>query len=604
MHRRWLTIGLAAILIGACRGPSAPPSPPSSEPTARPSPQAPPVGATTGQPTALSSNLAQGMPASASQSTSDQPPVFAFDGRADTVWSAGGHPTQWIEVDLGAAFALDRVSLRTAQSPAGATTHRVWGRARDEPLRRLGEFKSETSDDQLLELSSAADWPVVRYLRIETTESPSWVAWREIEVYGAPATVTQPVVDAILHNGNLLTMDDGQPTAQAIALSADRIVAVGSDAEILPLAGSTTQVIDLGGLTVTPGFIDAHTHRLGDLGMLGVSTVEEAIDSGIRLGWTSLHELTVNEDRLATLRRLDRAGQLRLRVAGYLQASWEDAIFDWYKQSTPHEVVSPYLQFPGVKLRADQEWGEWEYFDEATLTRLILEAHRLGWQVAVHSFAPQSNEMALNAFEKALNGEPNALYRHRLEHTGIVTDDQLARMQRMGIIASVPTAGAQFYAEDETFKQYIPPEMWPWTVRTRDFLEAGVPTAGHTDVPWSSFDWRHGVRPTHLGSAMWAIHSAVTRQDAYSPRPLAAWEEAQRVSVDEALHLHTIYAAYAAFDEARLGSLTPGKLADLVILSASPLDVPVDDIPEIEVLMTMIGGKTEFCQAGMETLCP
>jgi hypothetical protein len=103
---------------------------------------------------------------------------------------------------------------------------------------------------------------------------------------------------------------------------------------------------------------------------------------------------------------------------------------------------------------------------------------------------------------------------------------------------------------------------------------------------------------------MWALHAAATRNDAYWPRPPEPWQSAQTISVDEAMHLLTINAAYTSFDEDRLGSLSPGKLADLVILSANPLDVPLNEVPQIEVLMTMIGGQVEFCRAGAEELCP
>jgi predicted amidohydrolase YtcJ len=566
------------------------------------------TSATIGQPAAHTANLAQGRPASASQSTSEEPPAHAVDGQADTVWSSGGHPLQWIEVDLGAAYVLERVLLRTAQTPAGAATHRVWGRAGNERLHQLGELSEETSDNQVLELASAPEWPVVRYLRIETTVSPSWVAWREIEVYGGPAIVTQPVADVILHNGNLLTMDDRQPAAQAIALSADKIVAVGSDAEILPLAGAATEVIDLAGLTVTPGFIDEHQHRLTDFGLfadeVGLTEPQAWIDDAIRHGWTGLHELFIDEGRMNNLRALDAAGELRLRVTGYLTANFHYDSSTWYERFSPPVIDSPYLQFPGVKITLDQEWGETIFFDQPTLNEIVRRADAAGWQIATHSFSLQANELLLRAYELALRGQSNTDRRHRLEHTGIISDDQLARMQRLGIIASVGLGGTPFMPQDESFQRSVPPEQWPWMVRTRDFLDAGIFTAGHTDTPWGSVDWRSGARPAHTGSVMWALHAAATRNDAYWPRPPEPWQSAQTISVDEAMHLLTINAAYTSFDEDRLGSLSPGKLADLVILSANPLDVPLNEVPQIEVLMTMIGGQVEFCRAGAEELCP
>ncbi|MBM3122367.1 MAG: amidohydrolase family protein, partial [Chloroflexi bacterium] len=275
----------------------------------------------------------------------------------------------------------------------------------------------------------------------------------------------------------------------------------------------------------------------------------------------------------------------------------------WYDQFAPPIVDSPFLRFPGVKITLDQEWGETIFFDQPTLNEMVEHADAGGWQVATHSFSLRANDLILNAYEAALQGQDSADRRHRLEHTGIISDDQLEKMKRLGIIASVGLGGTPFMPDDLSFQRSVPAEQWPWMVRTRDFLNAGIFTAGHTDTPWGSVDWRNGVRPAHAGSVMWALHAAVTRNDASWPRPPEPWQVAQTISVEEAMRLLTIYAAYASFDEDRLGSLAPGKLADLVVLSANPLQVAVEDIPQIDVLMTMIGGRAEYCAPGTQAWC-
>jgi predicted amidohydrolase YtcJ len=78
----------------------------------------------------------------------------------------------------------------------------------------------------------------------------------------------------------------------------------------------------------------------------------------------------------------------------------------------------------------------------------------------------------------------------------------------------------------------------------------------------------------------------------------------QALTAEQALQLMTSNAAYATFEEDSLGSLAPGKLADLVILSANPLAVPAEELAEIQVLMTMVGGKVEWCLIAYESLCP
>lgn len=96
------------------------------------------------------------------------------------------------------------------------------------------------------------------------------------------------------------------------------------------------------------------------------------------------------------------------------------------------------------------------------------------------------------------------------------------------------------------------------------------------------------------GSPLEAIHQAVTRKS-YLGRPPEDWQLAQRLTVDQALRLFTIDAAYGTFEEADKGNLVRGKYADLVLLSDDPATVPVDSLPDIQVLATMVGGRVEHC---------
>ena len=104
---------------------------------------------------------------------------------------------------------------------------------------------------------------------------------------GAPEVAAGAGPDLILHDAVVLTMDPDAPHATALAITGDRIVAVGSDAEVLPLASAGTTVIDLDGRTVTPGFIDSHGHWIGDRALYGVSTPQDAIQTALEDGWTT-----------------------------------------------------------------------------------------------------------------------------------------------------------------------------------------------------------------------------------------------------------------------------------------------------------------------------
>jgi hypothetical protein len=132
-------------------------------------------------------NLAAGQPVQASNALASNGPELAVDGNLESVWIAGSHPPQWVEVDLGGAYRVTAIRLLVSQSPAGATHHQVFVRG---PQSRAGtlvvEFRGDTADGDWLEFVPDPPLENVRYVRIETVSSPSWAAWREIVVEGGP----------------------------------------------------------------------------------------------------------------------------------------------------------------------------------------------------------------------------------------------------------------------------------------------------------------------------------------------------------------------------------------------------------------------------------
>ncbi len=128
------------------------------------------------------SNLALHAPARASATLPEAPPEAAVDGDFDTSWSSGSGPLQWIEVKLDGVQSVAGVRLTVGQFPAGYTVHRVLGRVPGLGLQLLHEFAGPTADGDVLEFTPPEPWSGLKAIRIETHESPSWVAWREIEV--------------------------------------------------------------------------------------------------------------------------------------------------------------------------------------------------------------------------------------------------------------------------------------------------------------------------------------------------------------------------------------------------------------------------------------
>lgn len=128
-------------------------------------------------------NIALGKRATASQFIPESPPSGAVDGSTKTSWNSGGGQPQWIEIDLGSPESIGGISLLTTQLPNGDTAHQVLGkRQAQDPYRLLHEFTCSTVEGEWLEYAPANPWGNVRFLRVETTMSPSSVAWREIQV--------------------------------------------------------------------------------------------------------------------------------------------------------------------------------------------------------------------------------------------------------------------------------------------------------------------------------------------------------------------------------------------------------------------------------------
>ncbi len=133
---------------------------------------------------AFSQNLAYKKPVKASRYDKNNPPELAVDGNRDTWWSAGTSAPQWIEVDLQAPVDIERINLVTSQYPDGETLHKVWGKPEGGQYQLLHEFNEKTTDNQDLTFLPDVPWVNIQYIKIETTKSPSWIAWRGIEIYG------------------------------------------------------------------------------------------------------------------------------------------------------------------------------------------------------------------------------------------------------------------------------------------------------------------------------------------------------------------------------------------------------------------------------------
>ena len=182
-------------------------------------------------------------------------------------------------------------------------------------------------------------------------------------------------------------------------------------------------------------------------------------------------------------------------------------------------------------------------------------------------------DMVLKAYERALQKWPHPDRRHRIEHCSLVNPDLLKRIKASGVI---PTPfWTYIHYHGEKWKEYGDEKM-QWMFAHRSFLDYGITVPGASDYTPGPFE------------PLMAIQSMVTRKD-FSGN---VWGANQKVTIDEAIKIATLNGAYASYEEGSKGSITAGKLADFVVLEKAPHDVDPDDIKNIKVVRTVVGGKT------------
>lgn len=451
------------------------------------------------------------------------------------------------------------------------------------------------------------------------TEAPSPIP--EVELPGARASTPTPTrtspepADLIFYNGVVLTMVSATPRAQALAVKGGKILAIGEQGQVLGHQGSETKMVDLDGRALMPGFVDPHSHILSSAGVY--ETDVEGVQSLIlRNGITTMAEMTGSPDLIQQLQTLHQSGGLRVRVSVYMPYVDNCGVVqgDWYTGFTPTNTPGEMLRIGGVKIFVDggscmapavsfdypNGVGRGDlFFTQEEMNAMIGEVHSNGYQAAVHAIGDRAIDQVLTAMDSALKGGPNKL-RHRIEHNSVLSPDLYPRYQETGVVALIfgafPTCFLQ--RENSEYKYTIPEAYetweWPW----RDLLQAN---------PDGRFAW-HGddppVPPINPIIDLWGF---VTRRDVAADGSICEppdWTAAQTIPVEEALRLMTMDSAYALFREEEVGSLEVSKFADLIVLSQDPTVVAANDIKDIEVWMTMVAGKVEYCAEGHADVCP
>jgi predicted amidohydrolase YtcJ len=319
--------------------------------------------------------------------------------------------------------------------------------------------------------------------------------------------------------------------------------------------------------------------------------VELAMDECVAKGVTSLTDAGEPADVLALYRQLGDAGRLRIRVDAMA------AGLDTLRALEDPEIgrAGGFLTIRAVKLYADGALGSRgaallePYADDpgnrgllVTPRERLLEATRLalekGFQVATHAIGDRANRIVLDVYEQALAERPDRRdARLRIEHAQILDEADIPRFGRLGVLASmqgIHCPSDRPWAPRRIGMDRVREGAYAW----RKLLARGARILNGTDAPVEDL------------SPIANFHATVTRQDAQG-QPPGGFDPGEKLTREEALRTMTLEPAYGSFAEDQKGSITPGKVADLVVLSQDVLAVPDDALMKTEVLATVVNGR-------------
>jgi predicted amidohydrolase YtcJ len=216
------------------------------------------------------------------------------------------------------------------------------------------------------------------------------------------------------------------------------------------------------------------------------------------------------------------------------------------------------------------------YWAQDDLDDLIGRAHRAGWQCTVHAVGDKAIEQTLDAMARAQSEHPREGLRHRIDHCGICPPDLQRRVRAQGIVPAMQPAF--FWEFGDGYIRNYGRERADVMFPARSLIEAGVVVAGSSDSPVTDY------RP------LFGIEQAQTRAtmdgDVCGPN--------ERVDLETAIRMHTINGAYASFEDHLKGSVEVGKLADFAVLSEDIRRVPVRELRDLPIAMTVVGGEVVY----------
>ena len=305
----------------------------------------------------------------------------------------------------------------------------------------------------------------------------------------------------------------------------------------------------------------------------------DQMEQGIRLaghelnslGITSIHDTSSrnNLNRWKLFTRWKEEGILKTRVNVALGI---EGFREYLKKPFLSGMEDDQLSAKGVKIIVHETTGRLAPSQEE-LNELVLEIHRSGLQVILHAIEEKTIEAGCTAIAHALKKLPKPNHRHRVEHCSVCTPSLAKRLASLGIM--VVTQPSFIYYNGDRYLKTVPNHQLNHLYPITTLMKNGVKVAGSSDGP---------IVPAN---PLIGIYSTVSRRTEKGKFVLPE----EGISPLEALRMYTENGAKTTFQEMIKGSITPGKLADLVVLSGDPVRLPADEIKDIEVELTILNGE-------------
>jgi predicted amidohydrolase YtcJ len=330
--------------------------------------------------------------------------------------------------------------------------------------------------------------------------------------------------------------------------------------------------------------------------------VASACETTKRLGITSVSclypEYVGTPDPYASLADLDRAGELPLRASFYTSLMGDDILERIARLQAEYNTPGSNVTCNGFKILIDGVTSDhtawlWEPYandpstagqpamDLDAVRANALKAIEAGYPVRIHTIGDRSVSWAIDLFEEARRRYGDKGLRHVQEHLELMRTEDIARLAELGIVPCVQPMHIPleipFASKEAALGMERVHRCWPF----RSLADAGATLAFSTDFPVVELDPLHGV------------FAAVTRQD-LDGRPPEGWVAEQRVTLAEALKAYTYGSAYCEGMEGRLGTLAPGKAADVIVLSRNLFDVEPADYLDATVELTVFAGDVVY----------